>query len=570
MVLVEVLASDSPESAAAKFTQKPDGIMLLFGSFDATLAPQVRSVLGRGLIPIALLNNAAIIDDGSTAGIAGLMGHAAQQVEHPPILFGIWHPYTPGPEPNHSELMRLPAEWPDAAKMSFLIAVELAKSKIEGERPVIGVLAGGGEEDKLTALRCARHGWPLLIMQGAGGIGDALVDAMAPPADGTKPAPPDDPELQEILESTAIYSFSLTASTDEIKRTLVAPIQKPGEILVDAWSRFDVLDEGAKAKQRRFRSTQLWILSMTVVVTFLAIVAELSKGSHPNVLPAVRQHLNMEAIRSSLHIVMIIVPITIAMLVGFNARFREGNKWILLRAAAEAIKREIFRYRMRSGLYSEAQCKQALASMRLAANIKDITANLVQSEINRTSLSTQNENNKTAGKTNDVGKSDLVKVAERLKFLNAEEYLRDRVQDQINYYEWKTDVLSQQSKRLQIFIVVAGGLGTFLAAIGGEVWVALTTALAAALTNKLEIDQVENSLVQYNMALTNLSNVASWWKGLSPWERTRQKNLDLLVDQTETTLEHETTGWVQQMQSTLNKLTEKETNGDKGSGGTKQ
>jgi hypothetical protein len=57
---------------------------------------------------------------------------------------------------------------------------------------------------------------------------------------------------------------------------------------------------------------------------------------------------------------------TIAILVGFNARFREGNKWILLRAAAEAIKREIFRYRMRSGLYSEAQSKQALASMRLA------------------------------------------------------------------------------------------------------------------------------------------------------------------------------------------------------------
>jgi SMODS and SLOG-associating 2TM effector domain 1/SLOG in TRPM, prokaryote/Protein of unknown function (DUF4231) len=569
-LVIKISASDTPESAAAQFTQKPDGIMLLFGSFDETLAPQVRSVLGRALIPIALLNNAAIIDDGSTAGVAGLMGQAAQQVEHPPILLGICRPNTPGPEPNHSELMRLPAEWPDTAKMSFLIAVELAKSKTDGEMPVIAVLAGGDEEEKLTALRCARHGWPLLIMQGAGGIGDILVAAMASPAaDGTKPAPPDDPELQEILDSASIYSFSLRGSTDDIKRALVAPIQKPGEILADAWNRFDVLDEAAKAKQRRFRSTQLWTLSLTVVVTFLAIVAELSKGSHPNVLPAVRQHLNMEAIRSSLHIVMIIVPITIAMLVGLNARFREGNKWILLRAAAEAIKREIFRYRMRSGLYSEAQCKQALASMRLAANIKDITANLVQSEINRTSLSTQNAHNKTAANTNVVGKSDPAKVAERLKFLNAEEYLRDRVQDQINYYKWKTDVLSRQSKRLQVFIVVAGGLGTFLAAIGGEVWVALTAALATAFTSKLEIDQVENSLVQYNMALTNLSNVALWWKGLSPWERTRQKNLDLLVDQTETTLEHETTGWVQQMQSTLDKLTEKETNANKGTGETK-
>ena len=87
---------------------------------------------------------------------------------------------------------------------------------------------------------------------------------------------------------------------------------------------------------------------------------------------------------------------------------------------------------------------------------------------------------------------------------------------------------------------------------------ALTTALATALTTKLEIDQVENSLVQYNVALTSLRNIESWWKALSPWEKTRRKNIDLLVDQTERTLERETAGWVQQMQSELDKLTEKQ------------
>jgi len=143
VVLIEISASDTPESAAAKFTEKPDGIMLLFGTFDATLVPQVRSVLGRALIPIALLNNAAIVDDGSTAGIAGLMGQAAQEAEDGPILLGIYRSNMPGPEPNHSGVMRLPAEWTDAAKSSFLITVELARSKTEDEKPVIGILAGG-------------------------------------------------------------------------------------------------------------------------------------------------------------------------------------------------------------------------------------------------------------------------------------------------------------------------------------------------------------------------------------------------------------------------------------------
>jgi hypothetical protein len=146
----------------------------------------------------------------------------------------------------------------------------------------------------------------------------------------------------------------------------------------------------------------------------------------------------------------------------------------------------------------------------------------------------------------------------RLKILAPEAYLRERVEDQISYFVKKTAALYRQLKQLQLWILIVGGLGTFLAAIRLEVWVALTTALAAAFTNKLEIDQVENSLVQYNVTLTNLRNIQSWWKGLTSWEKTRRKNIDLLVDQTEKALERETAGWVQQMQSTLDKLTEKE------------
>jgi hypothetical protein len=54
-----------------------------------------------------------------------------------------------------------------------------------------------------------------------------------------------------------------------------------------------------------------------------------------------------------------------------------------------------------------------------------------------------------------------------------------------------------------------------------------------------------------------MRNIESWWKALSAWEKTRPRNVDVLVDQTEQTLERETAGWVQQMQSTLDKLTEK-------------
>jgi hypothetical protein len=360
---------------------------------------------------------------------------------------------------------------------------------------------------------------------------------MAPPPAGAQATQITDPDLREILDIATIAPLPLDGNTDDLKRILLGPIQRPGDVLADAWSRFDDLDLAAVEKQNLFRGTQVGILSLTVVATLLAIAIS---GS---VLPAQMsfwriQNLNVHGI---LHVLLIAIPILISMLGAFNARFREGNKWLLFRAAAESIKREIFRYRTRSGLYSDEQCIQISAPLRLAGNIKDISTSLAQSEVNRTSLPHRS----------------IVDPA-RLKNLTPEAYLHDRVEDQISYFVSKTGALYRQLKRLQLWILIVGGLGTFLAAIRLEVWVALSTALATAFTNKLEIDQVENSLVQYNIALTNLRNIQSWWKGLTPWEKTRRKNIDLLVDQTEKALEHETAGWVQQMQSTLDKLTEKE------------
>ena len=87
---------------------------------------------------------------------------------------------------------------------------------------------------------------------------------------------------------------------------------------------------------------------------------------------------------------------------------------------------------------------------------------------------------------------------------------------------------------------------------------ALATAVVTALTTKLQADQVENSLMQYNQALASLRNIEAWWTALSRWEMGRRKNIDLLVNQTEEALASESVGWVQQMQAALDKLTEKE------------
>jgi hypothetical protein len=142
--------------------------------------------------------------------------------------------------------------------------------------------------------------------------------------------------------------------------------------------------------------------------------------------------------------------------------------------------------------------------------------------------------------------------------LTPNQYVHTRIEDQINYFKVKTRKLATQLTAMQVLILITGGAGTFLAAIRLDVWVALATAVVTALTAKIQTDQAETSLIQYNQALASLKNIEAWWKALSSWEKGRRQNVDLLVDQTEKTLEAETAGWVQQMQSALDKLTEKE------------
>lgn len=269
---------------------------------------------------------------------------------------------------------------------------------------------------------------------------------------------------------------------------------------------------------------------LAILTTSNAVSASTRLWAHTRGLPA-----------GTLHWLVLLTPITISIIGAYNSHFRDGNKWILLRGAAEALKREIFRFRARAGAYSDEQCFETSRELKLAAKLKDITFALEQSEVNKTNLLSLPQSKQ-----------------ERNTFLLPEEYIATRLREQVKHFIGKTGKLARQLRLLQFLIYLGGAAGTFLAAVRFDVWVALATAFVTALTTKLQADQVENSLMQYNQALASLRNIDAWWTALSRWEKGRRKNLDMLVDQTEKALESESAGWVQQMQSALDKLTEKE------------
>ncbi len=148
-------------------------------------------------------------------------------------------------------------------------------------------------------------------------------------------------------------------------------------------------------------------------------------------------------------------------------------------------------------------------------------------------------------------KESLATDDDGFSLLSPDRYITVRLDDQINYYRAKTTKLERQWERLHWGLYLVGGLGTFLAAIGAELWIALTGTIAAAFSTFLEYRQVENTLLKYNQGMTNLENLKSWWDALPALEQARPASVDALVKHTEAILQGELTGWVQQMKDAL-------------------
>ena len=380
-----------------------------------------------------------------------------------------------------------------------------------------------------------------------------------------------DTENRDSLES---------ASSNEA--TKQEDVSSPSDILVQARREFAEYDLNAIIHQRIFNRRQILILILGVVAVLLALTQAELVGTDPplskegvatfkasieeaeSALPSLSG-----AERDSLQTVIntqkkavqdtnlfqwfrygiIVVPILISLLIAVSNKLKAGSKWILLRSAAESVKREIFLYRSSAGLYNPTSMKSGITrDIRLAEQLKSISDRLM----------------KTVANEAGIARFDPEKESEDAMFVKtneiatAKEYVEVRLEDQLNYFANRSDKMALHLKYLQWLIYISGGIGTFLAAIGLEIWVALSTALGTAFVTYLEYRQLENTLMLHNQVSSELRHVKNWWLALSPADRESAINKNLLVQQSEDILMNEQTGWVKNMTDALAQLQAKQ------------
>jgi hypothetical protein len=320
---------------------------------------------------------------------------------------------------------------------------------------------------------------------------------------------------------------------------------QPHPSLEQAWKLFALYDDNAKHQQKNSNRFQLWILILGVLSTILVLSqTQWIKDTVPE------KSLLYKAFQWAI----IIMPIAISVLVAASNRFKSGNKWVLLRAGAEAIKREIYKYRILTGIYVKQPEDEFKYKEELVNKISQLNTQLMQTEVNLAALKPYPETGPIPPEMYGASDKD-----DGFSFLPPEGYLKIRLGDQVNYYQSKVRKLGMRLKILQWLIYIIGGLGTLLAAVGLELWVALTTTIVGTFSTYMEYQQTENSLMIYNQAATSLTNIQAWWTALPDKKRKDPENIKKLVDNTEKVFQTELKGWVQQMEDALAELQEKQT-----------
>ena len=571
--LVQPETGDKPEALAAALDIAGVGAVIVLAGgddeADALLRPRLVQLVGRGLVRAARDANALCIARGGAGGVASMVGRAMADIDNPPPLLGVAPALQlrlPGPPaeggaacqpliPGLSHLLLTAgSDWGAELRSKIEVAQALAAGK-----PVMMVVIGGAAGTAAEVLQAVRRRWAVLLVKRSGGAADDLArqwDARA--------ADHDDPVVAEILADGNLSCITLGENVGDAVETLARQVlrQSGGEsVLRQAWRRFAAIDSAAVQQQTDFMSSQWRILALGVLAVLLAIVHLLLKDAGvqgspgtpgtagtPGSAPMTAAGLLYQA----LGYVLIALPIATSVLIAATNRFKPGKRWVLLRSAAESIKREIYRYRLRSDAYGS----DATREKNLSKAIEDITRRLARTEANTTALPVYSGPipPANAASARDDG----------LSFLGTDQYVRMRLEDQLAFYRRKTVTLEAQLQRLQYAVLGAGAAGTLLAALGDSwvIWITLTTALGAACMSFLSYRQTETTLVGYNQTATDLDNLLCWWTSLQPEEQSLRANVEALASHTEQVLSDELAGWTQRMTDALEKLRPQGEGGD--------
>jgi len=303
---------------------------------------------------------------------------------------------------------------------------------------------------------------------------------------------------------------------------------KATPIIQLAWARFSELDTNASARTKSHLNKRRWIAILGVLTTLFAILAQIFPD---NTQPAL--------LGLSIKILLIATPLIGSAMAAFTKSFYSTGDWLIMRAGAEEVLKEIYFFRT---ILQKKSNRRAYLEKRLT----EIQRQLYRSMGGELVLEPYDGDAHSRFYANDPS-SDF-----GYEDLTGEDYFRYRVENQLAWHRKKVRAHQAARVKLQILILASGGAGAFLAALGGgfSLWVALTASLTAAFLGWQELRNIDNIVKNYSKVIVELSVIYDHWINLEHEERT-DAEFYRMVKSTEEILWAQNMEYIKSMQEAL-------------------
>jgi hypothetical protein len=298
-------------------------------------------------------------------------------------------------------------------------------------------------------------------------------------------------------------------------------------ILSIAWTRYAQLDALSNKHSKPHYRWRRRISILGVLAALFAVITQVYSDYMPATLGWVLKFL------------LIATPITASVLAAFVNKFYNGKDWLVSRAGAEEIQKEIYMYRT---FFKNKPDRREWLEKRLTN---------IQRQVYR-GMSGELAIEKAPEKIPPYYDPDNPNSDPGFKDLTGTEYLKYRLEDQLAWHIRRVQRFEIERTRLQVYILFAGGLGALLAAMGEgfSIWVAVTASLGAALIGWQELRNLDPTIKNYSKVIMELMIIYDHWNILEPEERTDAEFFQM-VKSTEDVLWSQNIEYIKSMQEVL-------------------
>lgn len=307
------------------------------------------------------------------------------------------------------------------------------------------------------------------------------------------------------------------------------PTENKTPILEVAWRKFAQYDDASVKRTATFTNLRKWITALGVLSTFLAIITAI----YPEKFPPLGG--------LALKYILVATPIIASSLAAFTNQFFSTGDWLVARAGAEEILKDIYTYRtiLRNSPKRREWLEKRLARVQRSV-YRGMNGELVM-EAFKGSLPPAPRFN-PGSPNSDGGFHDL----------SGDEYYKYRLENELNWHIKKVNVKQRERTRLQWLIYISGGVGALFAAIGDgwTIWAALTASFTSAFLGWQQLKNLELVVRNYSKVIIELGIISDHWKNLEVEERT-QTEVNRMVRATEDMLWSRNVEYIKAMQEAL-------------------